>query len=264
MRTFFAFLVAANFLAVTAPAAGEDDIHAAQLTFPITTQGTKTRGRISGYEGALYRVGVAAGQRIKIALNASTNQTFFTVFGPGQEPGTGGLAGSNLTGPYVPDTNRFDGIMLTSGFYQILVYQMRNAARKGLKSNYTLTVSISDENNQAGQGAYGEELEGGPDVYEVATRGGRLNLRVTPSVSATIMTRLAPGTPLENGGCHMVGGQRWCRVATRNGLCGWAAGDFLIEGSGSVAVSPGSDSCSGANKRPEKRRRISIDEKGPE
>lgn len=249
MRTFFAFLVAANFLAVAVPAAGEDDIHAAQLNFPITTQGTTTRGRISGYEGALYRVGVAAGQRMKIALNASTNQTFFNVLGPGKKPGDQGLSRSYIdVDPYTPDINRFDGILPTSGFYQILVYQMRNAARKGLKSNYTLTVSISDENNQTGQGAYGEELEGGPDVYEVATHGSRLNLRTTPSVSAEIIARLVPGTPLGNNGCHMVGGQRWCRVVTRNALCGWAAGDFLIEGSDSVPVSLGSDSCSGPDE----------------
>lgn len=244
MRPVFAFLVAANFLAVVAVAGARDDIRVEQLAFPITEQGSTSRGCITGDESVIYRVGVAAGQRMKIALDASTNQTFFNVFGPGQGPGTEALARSTVDGPYVPDTNRFDGILPTSGLYQILVYQMRNAARKGLRSNYTLTVSIVDEKNELVRDDYGQELEGGPDFYEVATRGGRLNLRITPSVSAQIMTRLAHGTTLKNDGCHMVGGQRWCRVVTPNGLCGWAAGDFLIEGIGSAPVIPGSDSCS--------------------
>ena len=47
------------------------------------------------------------------------------------------------------------------------------------------------------------------------------------------MTRLKNGQNVRNLGCRMAEGRSWCRVATLAdpGSEGWAAGDFLIEGS---------------------------------
>ena len=238
MKTILTVLLSASFL-VTPPMAGaEDDIRLERLVFPLTEEGTTTRGHISGYGSALYRLAANGGQRMKIALDASTNQTFFTVFAPGQEPGTEGLASSIVDGPYIPDINRFDGILPTTGRYQILVYQMRNAARKGLTSRYTLTVSISGEEDKERQYDYADGLASGPDFFAVATHGGRLNLRSAPSLDAKVIARLANGVTLQKKNCRITQGQRWCRVATVDGLVGWAAGEFLEEGTASAAMLP--------------------------
>ncbi len=239
MKPILNFFLLANFLVAASMAGVGDDIRLERLVFPITEEGTTTRGHISGYGSVLYRLEVNRGQRMKIALDASTNQTFFTVFAPGQAPGTEGLASSIVDGPYIPDINRFDGILPTTGRYQILVYQMRNAARKGLTSRYTLTVSISGEEDEKRQYDYADGLSGGPDLFVVTTCGGKLNLRDAPSLDAKIVARVTNGTTLQKENCHISQGQRWCRVATLNDLVvGWAAGEFLEEITSSAVVLP--------------------------
>lgn len=72
---------------------------------------------------------------------------------------------------------------------------------------------------------------GSPDpINDVAT----LNMRSAPSTGASIVTRLADGQNLRNLGCRMAEGRRWCQVATLAdpGFEGWAAGEYLIEGTG--------------------------------
>ncbi|OWY09887.1 hypothetical protein B6V74_07710 [Thioclava sp. F42-5] len=67
-------------------------------------------------------------------------------------------------------------------------------------------------------------------INDVAT----LNMRSAPSTGASIVTRLADGQNLRNLGCSMAEGRRWCQVATLAdpGFEGWAAGEYLIEGTG--------------------------------
>ncbi|AQS49069.1 hypothetical protein BMG03_15695 [Thioclava nitratireducens] len=59
-------------------------------------------------------------------------------------------------------------------------------------------------------------------------------MRSAPSTGASIVTRLADGQNLRNLGCRMAEGRRWCQVATLAdpGFEGWAAGEYLIEGTG--------------------------------
>jgi hypothetical protein len=68
--------------------------------------------------------------------------------------------------------------------------------------------------------------------------GGTLNLRSDPSAGAGVVTRLRNGTNVRNLGCRMAEGRRWCRIATLAdpGYEGWAAGEFLIEGSATPAA----------------------------
>lgn len=81
--------------------------------------------------------------------------------------------------------------------------------------------------------------DGGPRNWEVTAR---LNLRETPSVSASILTRYAVGTILDNLGCVEADGRAWCDVQELGGgPRGFVAADYLrgaIGPDGAVAVGP--------------------------
>ncbi|MCV2868470.1 SH3 domain-containing protein [Defluviimonas sp. WL0002] len=173
-----------------------------------------------------------------ISLAPSNLATYFNVYAPGSGPGDQAIANSGLTGANVPDLNRFDGMLETSGEYTISVYMMRSAARRNEVSDYTLDVAITGETGPVVTGDYADGLQGGPDYYAVQTTGGGLNLRAGPSAGAGLVAKLANGTQLRNLGCRMTEGRRWCRVATLAdpGYEGWAAGDFLVEGTGQVSA----------------------------
>ncbi len=121
---------------------------------------------------------------------------------------------------------------------------MRSAARRNEVSNYMMAISIEGETGESVQADYADGLQGGPDFYQVATSGGPLNLRSGPSSGASLVTRLNNGQNVRNLGCRMEEGRRWCRVATLAdpGYEGWAAGDFLIEGSNDPSAGMGGGS----------------------
>jgi hypothetical protein len=215
-------------------APAQDDIRTEPVRFAAGTSGATLRDTIVGRASVAYTLGAETGQRMRITLEATTNQTVFTVFGPGQAPGGGGLAGSDLVGPMVPEVNVFDTALPASGSYTILVYQMRNAARAGLRSDYVLEVSITGATGPTVEGDFADGLQGGPDFFEVRTSSaaGTLNIRTDPSTGAPVAATVPAGTLLRNLGCRMAEARRWCRVATLAdpGIEGWAAGDFLVEG----------------------------------
>lgn len=228
-------------IAILAPAAAvraQDDMRTQSVRFAAGTTGTTISDSIVGRQSVAYKLGAEAGQRMVISLNPTNNATYFTVFGPGQAPGGEGLANSEMTGPMVPDMNRFDAVLSSSGDYTILVYMYRSAARRGERSDYTLDVSILGERAEILQGDFADGLEGGPDFLAVrtATSGGQINLRDAPSTGGRVLTVARDGTVLRNMGCRMNEGRRWCQVVTLAdpGIQAWAAGDFLIEASGEM------------------------------
>ena len=111
------------------------------------------------------------------------------------------------------------------GDYSIRVYQMRSAARRGERAEFSLGVSL-------GAPEYADGLSGGPDYWQVNLEQGRgLNLRGGPSTRYASVGVLRAGTPLENRGCRMTGSERWCNIrAAGSGVTGWGAGQYLTEG----------------------------------
>jgi hypothetical protein len=222
----------ASALTLTAPviATAQEDMRTAQVRFVPGSSGTTLNDTITGREVVLYTIGAEAGQRMNITLNPSNPSTYFNLYTPGTGPGDEALAVSQIT----PELNAFDETLPLSGEYKVSVYMLRSAARRGERSDYTLTISISGETGAIVQGDYADGLQGGPDFYKVVTAGGTLNLRARPSLAAERLARLSNGQNLRNLGCRMAEGRRWCKVATLAdpGIEGWAAGDFLIEGIG--------------------------------
>lgn len=235
-RRLVARLVAFLFLMV-APAQAQD-IATISVHFPAGASGTTMQGVITGRRSISYMVGAQAGQVMSVRLTSPNDAAYFNVYAPGSGPGDQALAVSEMSGtPMVPDINVFSGVLPASGVYTINVHLFRAAARAGERAPFSLTIGIAPlaDAEAPVQGDYADGLAGGPDYYEVAVAGGgALNLRVSPSGAAAVTTRLTSGTQLRNLGCRMNEGRRWCHVATLAdpGFEGWAAGDFLREGSG--------------------------------
>jgi len=216
-----------------------DGTRSEQVRFKGGQTGTSIKGKITGYESVLYRVGAEAGQTMSVALKPSNSATYFNVYEPGKGPGEQALATGSATGSMVPDLNRFNGKLPTSGTYTISVYMMRSAARRNERSNYALDISISALGDASRlppvQRDYADGLQGGPDYWEIKTTRptGKVALRVSPSGAAREIASLKSGTVLRNLGCRMNEGRRWCHVEAPGAqqLTGWAAGEFLRESS---------------------------------
>jgi hypothetical protein len=186
MKTILAILgvlVTAS-LAVSPGAAWADpDQRIERVQFPAGRAQTSIQGRIVGYESVSYRVGAEAGQGLSIRLRPSNTATYFNLYAPGSGPGDQALANSGLTGGRVPELKHFDAELPSSGEYSISVYMMRSAARRDEVSDYRLDISLSGALSAEVRGDYADGLQGGPDFFEVATRGdGIAKMRMPLSV----------------------------------------------------------------------------------
>jgi hypothetical protein len=232
---FRAALWAIGLVVATPVAAQDDGVRVETVRFAPGAASTTIEDTIQGDEAVLYRFGAEAGQTLRIALDPSNLATYFNLYGPGRGPGDEALATGGLTGPLVPDLNRFEGELPTSGEYTISVYMMRSAARRQERSDYALDIAIDGGLEPVVEADFADGLQGGPDAWEVATQGSPLNVRAAPSAAADLRGRVADGATLRNLGCRMAEGRRWCEIAAPDGdLAGWVAGDFLVEG-----VAPG-------------------------
>jgi hypothetical protein len=224
-------------------ASGADEIRNVDVRFTAGTSQAALTDAIVGYNSVLYRVGAEAGQTMRVTLSASNGATYFNVYAPGRGPGDEALA----TGQNTQPLNDWTGILPASGEYTVSVYMMRSAARRNERSDFTIDIAVDGATGGRVDGDFADGLSGGPDFYEVkVSGGGSLNMRVSASASAQVVTRLSNGQNVRNLGCRMSEGRRWCRIATLAdpGFEGWASADFLVEGTG--AEQPSRPTQSGA------------------
>jgi hypothetical protein len=197
-----------------------------RISFAAGRSSRTVRDTISGDEGIDYLVNVRAGQRLAATLRTDNPSSYLNIKARGSSEAlfNGSIAG-----------NLGDVIVPSSGDYVVEVYLMRNAARRGERANFSLTIEVTGGNPGYVQPDFADGLSGGPDFWEVANvpPGDRLNVRSRPSAQAATVARLRNGTVLRNLGCRMNGQTRWCRVEQRDGsAAGWAAGRFLVESGG--------------------------------
>ena len=232
-RLIFAVFAAGAVLTLAAPfSSAQEEMRVERVTFPAGTTGTTISDRITGRESVLYKVSAEAGQQMYIQLDSNNGGTYFNVYEPGSGPGDQALAVSEITGPLVPDLNRFSGTLQVSGEYSVSIYLYRNAARRGEVSDYTLDISITGAMGGIVEGDFADGLQGGPDFWRV-NAGGGLNLRSGPSAAAEVLVMLPNGLELRNLGCRIAEGRRWCEVSTPEpAVRGWVAGEYLSEASG--------------------------------
>ncbi|MET0323132.1 MAG: hypothetical protein ABW069_20605 [Duganella sp.] len=94
----------------------------------------KTSGKITGYQTVEYTVHVPAGSKVDIGLKSANTSAYFnvTVAGAGEALFVGAR-----------DGNRFHTVAPADGQLQVLVYLMRNAARRNQAAAYVLEVGLT-------------------------------------------------------------------------------------------------------------------------
>lgn len=201
------------------------------VKFKRGASSTSIEDSISGRESVTYLVGVNAGQRMSVQLDTDNTSNYFNITGPGASAALfNGSIDGNSTSFTIP----------SSGNYQIDVYLMRNAARRGETANYDLTISV--EGKAAAQQPskpvpskpapdFADGLAGGPDYWQVhgLVRGDTLNVRASASSGASVLGVLEEGDVIRNLGCKLNGATRWCRIEDQTGLNGWVSGKYLHE-----------------------------------
>lgn len=188
---------------------------------------------INGAETVVYRVNARSGQIMQTNLTGPGSSVFFVVYGPGQMPGGRSLASSDKTGPLVPSRNRFDGRLSANGDYRIEVRHTTGAAGRGERTNFSLSVAVTDGTSRPpGGGSEGV----GPGITSQYLRvsgvrsGDRLNVRGGPSTGFAVRYTLRNGDIVRNLGCTpQVGDMMWCQVHRLSDPAskGWAAARYL-------------------------------------
>lgn len=92
------------------------------------------KGSIQGSQLMKYVLPASKGEKLKITMKATNPSTYFNVTAPGAREAL-------FIGSVAGDT--FSATAEQTGEYQVLVYLMRNAARRNVRSSYTLSVGDS-------------------------------------------------------------------------------------------------------------------------
>lgn len=138
MRYFLALAAAA--MAVTAAALPFASTAEAQTAKPERVQFAKgksaktIKGTLKGAQSRLFVVNVRAGQTMTVKLTASNASTYFNVTAPGAQQAM--FIGST-------SGNTMKEVIPSSGDYTIDLFIMRNAARRGETTNFTITIGAT-------------------------------------------------------------------------------------------------------------------------
>jgi len=118
------------FVPLVHPAMAEDK--KVPVVFPGGQPAVTLKGTVKGYDGVEYLLSSAAGGRWAITLQAK-GSTYFNITAPGADSAL--FIGST-------SGEKFEGALPAAGEYRVTVYQMRNAARTGKVSNFSITFHI--------------------------------------------------------------------------------------------------------------------------
>ncbi len=120
----------------TAPGRAQEPPH----RIAVTREGGARleRGSVHGYNDVRYQVFADATGVLRIEMKGTLGSNLFNVYAPGTQPGkdealfSGALDGAKAEVP-----------ISKAGDYLIQVFLMRNAARRGASSRYTLSVELT-------------------------------------------------------------------------------------------------------------------------
>lgn len=153
MVTRQAILSAAAVVAVSVPAIAQAPVRIERVQFARGASSTLVRGSIKGYQIVDYVLSARAGQTMTASLNSANRSAYFNVLPPGSRDV------AIFTGP--SDGNRFVGSLPSTGDYRLRVYLMRNAARRGERADFGLSVAVT---TRPGPGAPGPGVGAGKPV----------------------------------------------------------------------------------------------------
>jgi uncharacterized protein YgiM (DUF1202 family) len=209
-------IAASLFLVAVATTAAAQEVRLHPVNLDQVGKLRIVESTITGDEIVDYQVTGEASQILSVDLMTSNPASYFNI----QPAGSNEAIFIGSTQGTVADVP-----LPESGAYVIRVYLMRSAARRGETAKFSLGISL-------GSPEFADGLSGGPDYWKVSGVGGSdaLNLRAGPSTRYEPIGKLRNGEVLQNRGCRLTGGKRWCAIrATHSGVTGWVAGRYLIE-----------------------------------
>ncbi|MCD6212209.1 MAG: hypothetical protein J7J02_04415 [Sulfurovum sp.] len=128
------FAAALGLALLSIPALAKDKVTTHQVHFDKGTNGTTVKGHVKGYDTVYYKLGAKAGQSMHVSLRSK--KAFMNIFEPGKGAGDGAMFGGSSEG------GKYRGVLPESGTYTIQVFLMRNEARRGTNTSYTLEIGI--------------------------------------------------------------------------------------------------------------------------
>ncbi len=217
------FLVATGLMAAVFPGVSDaQSIRTERVSFAPGTSGSTIQTRLVGDGIVDYVLNVRGGQRMVVDMSTTNPGAYFNVQPAGNPEAIhiGSVAG-----------NHFDGTLPTGGDWVVRVFLIRAAARRGEVADVTLSLHVGGAGQTAHASDFADGDAGGPDYWQVSgVSGSHLNVRGGPGTSHQVIARVVNGQVFRNLGCRTSGGDRWCHVASGNGLLsGWVAGRYLRE-----------------------------------
>jgi hypothetical protein len=133
-------ILAIGFLAVlflpAGPATAQDQPH--RITVTRDGGAHLERGTIRGYDEVRYQVSAGAAGVLRIGLKSVVGSNLFNVYAPGTQPGKDEAIFKGAS-----EETKAELPLSKPGDYLIQVFLMRNAARRGTTSRYTLSVELT-------------------------------------------------------------------------------------------------------------------------
>ena len=111
----------------------QPDIRKEKVQFAAGKSTATVTGTLVGDQTVDYLFAATGGQAVEVTLKPSSTSNYFNVMPPGTDEAI--FIGST-------SGNLFKGTVPKTGEYTARVYLMRNAARRGAKSNYTMTFRL--------------------------------------------------------------------------------------------------------------------------
>ncbi|SFZ98290.1 putative hypothetical Gifsy-1 prophage protein [hydrothermal vent metagenome] len=130
-KILFATAICAGLM--TLPAMAKDKVTTHQVHFDKGTTGTTVKGEVKGYDTVNYKLSAKKGQHMRV--NIKSKHANFNIYAPGKGLGDEALF---VGEPGIP----YKGNLSKDGTYTISVYLMRNEARRGTNTTYSLSVGI--------------------------------------------------------------------------------------------------------------------------
>ena len=115
------------------PALAKDKVTTHKVHFDKGTNGTMVKGHVKGYDTVNYKLGAKAGQSMRVSIESK--HADFNIYAPGKGLGDQAIFVGEPGINYV-------GTLPENGTYTIFVYLMRNEARRGTSSPYTLHMGV--------------------------------------------------------------------------------------------------------------------------
>jgi len=116
------------------PTIAKDKVTTHQVHFDKGTTGSTVKGYVKGYDTVNYTLDAKKGQYMHVSLESK--KAYMNIYEPGKGMDAAAMFIGSIKG------KNYTGNLAKSGIYRIQVYLMRNEARRGTNTPYSLHIGI--------------------------------------------------------------------------------------------------------------------------